>query len=339
MWYDVTTLKYTQEVFYLIDKGIFTTRFKQLCKLKKKTQAEIAESLGISVNGLKHYMRKNNNAFPPVEYLDLMAKEFDVDIAYLIGEIDVPKHGMLTLFNTTGLRSKDQDIKLDSEFKQSLDSEISAPTTDIDRYVSKTYALDLITCDSKEYSQNFCFFMDFLANSNKIETLSNLVFTLLYDYFDGNIVIIKSKSGDLEYAYNTNPGDRKILRNQIVSLFEEIIDSEVERNYFRDSDIAKLMTQQLLAFIERNFFNIPRKKMLKIIDRRLEEIREIDDFSIVLGYSPEKILEGFLIKLAEFYDYTLSPDFLEKYEKELPHSLSYYMNDYQFYRNRKKNYF
>lgn len=60
---------------------------------------------------------------------------------------------------------------------------------------------------------------------------------------------------------------------------------------------------------------------------------------VSLGYSPEKILEEFLIKLAEFYDYKLSPNFLEKYKKELPHSPSYYENDYQFYRNRKKNYF
>ena len=84
----------------MINKGIFITRFKGLCKLKKKTQAEIAESLGISVNGLKHYMRKNNNAFPPVEYLDLMAKEFDVDISYLIGETDEPKHSLISLLNT-----------------------------------------------------------------------------------------------------------------------------------------------------------------------------------------------------------------------------------------------
>ena len=83
------------------------------------------------------------------------------------------------------------------------------------------------------------------------------------------------------------------------------------------------MIQQLLEFIEKHYFDIPRKKIIKIISRRLEEIREIDNSSIILGYSPEKILEGFLIKLAEFYDYKLSPNFLEKYEKELPHSPSY----------------
>lgn len=164
MWYNVTTPKYTQEVFYLIDKGIFTTRFKQLCKLKKKTQAEIAESLGISVNGLKHYMRKNNNAFPPVEYLDLMAKEFDVDIAYLIGEIDEPKHTSLTVANTTGLATRERDFQDDLEWDDkfyALAREYypaypkKKNKRSINEYADRTYAIDLITRSSKRSIPKF----------------------------------------------------------------------------------------------------------------------------------------------------------------------------------------
>ena len=88
-----------------MDKCIFITRFRQLCKLNNKTQAEIAEILGISVNGLKHYLRKTNNTFPPVEYLDLMAKEFNVDIGYLIGEINEPRYNEQLITDLTGKRT------------------------------------------------------------------------------------------------------------------------------------------------------------------------------------------------------------------------------------------
>lgn len=347
MQYNVTTPKCTQEVLYLINKGIFITRFKQLCKLKKKTQAEIAESLGISINGLKHYMRKTNNAFPPVEYLDLMAKEFDVDVAYLIGEIDVPKHASLTVANATGLNTRERDFQNDLEW----DDEFYALAREyypaypqkknkrsINEYADRTYAIDLITRSSKEYSYKFCFFIDFLANSNKIAELVELTYTLLFESAEENIVIIKTNDS-LKHAYKKEIADKKILKNRIISLFDEILTDKVDFSGFTDSDTAEIMVRQLLGFIEKYYFNISRPKMIKIISRRLEEIRELDETSIILGYSPKKILEGFLVKLAERYKYQLSSEFIEKYEKELPHSLSYYTNDYQFYRNRKKNYF
>ena len=109
----------------MISKGIFITRFKQLCKLNNKTQAEIAEILGISVNGLKHYLRKTNNTFPPVEYLDLMAKEFNVDIGYLIGEINEPRYNMLTISDTTGLNSKDKDMDMRAELANTFNRQRS----------------------------------------------------------------------------------------------------------------------------------------------------------------------------------------------------------------------
>ena len=133
----------------------------------------------------------------------------------------------------------------------------------------------------------------------------------------------------------------KILKNRIVYLFDEILTDEIDRydSHGVDPNLAQNMIQQLFEFIEKNYFNIPRKKLIKIIDRRLEEIREIDFSSIILGYSPEKILEGFLIKLADLYNYQLSSEFLKKYEKEIVHPVSYYMDDFHFYSNRKKNYF
>ena len=324
----------------MISKSIFITRFKQLCKLKKKTQAEIAESLGISVNGLKHYMRKTNNAFPPVEYLDLMAKEFDVDVAYLIGEIDVPKHASLTVANTTGLSTRERDFQNDLKWIHEYYPAYQKKKNkrNINEYSDRTYAIDLITRSSKEYSYKFCLFIDILANSNKIAELVELTYTLLFQSGEDNTVLIKTKDS-LKHAYETKVADKKILKNRIILLFDEILTDITDFSGFIDSDTAEIMARQLLEFIEKHYFNIPRPKIKKIISRRLEEIRELDETSIILAYSPEKILGGFLVKLAERYEYKLSSEFLEKYEKELPHSLSYYMNDFQFYKNGKKNYY
>ena len=326
----------------MINKGIFITRFKGLCKLKKKTQAEIAESLGISVNGLKHYMRKNNNAFPPVEYLDLMAKEFDVDISYLIGETDEPKHSLISLLNTTGLNTKDSVMQNYLEFI----SECNYPKKGVEKetahYMSKTYAADLITRDSASYSKAFCFLIDYLANSNKIIELAELVQYLLKTPSEKCLITLRKQSsnldnGSLQYAYKEATAEKRILKNRIISLFDEILEDGIEQPFFSDPDIAEEMVQQLISFIEKNFFNIPRKNLIKIIERRLDEIKEIDDWSIILKYSPEKILDGYLVKLASFYNYELSSTFLTKYEKELSHPLSYYMDEFNFRGAQKKS--
>ena len=122
----------------------------------------------------------------------------------------------------------------------------------------------------------------------------------------------RNSSPTLEVGVFLLEEDKRILKNRIVYLFDEIIADEINRydSCGDDPDLAQNMIQQLLEFIEKHYFDIPRKKIIKIISHRLEEIREIDNSSIILGYSPEKILEGFLIKLAEFYDYKLSPHFL-----------------------------
>ena len=91
-----------------------------------------------------------------------MAKEFDVDIAYLIGEIDVPKHWiLLTISDTTGLNSKDKDMNMRAEMAKTYNNKDIE--YQIEQYLDKTYALDLITRNSQDFSQDFCTMMDFLA--------------------------------------------------------------------------------------------------------------------------------------------------------------------------------
>ena len=67
---------------------LFRENFKKCCKEKGYTQQEVADKLGISLDGLKHHLRKSNPYLPSVDLLYKMAKIFDVDISYLIGEIN-----------------------------------------------------------------------------------------------------------------------------------------------------------------------------------------------------------------------------------------------------------
>lgn len=86
-----------------INKSIFTTRFKECCKEKGYTQQDIADKLNISINGLKHHLRNKNPNFPPLDLLGEIANILDVDIGYLIGEIDCKRYSMQKISDITGL--------------------------------------------------------------------------------------------------------------------------------------------------------------------------------------------------------------------------------------------
>lgn len=74
-----------------MDNCVFTTRFKECYKKKGYTQEDVAEKLGISLNGLKNYLRTKNDKLPPLDLLKRIAELLDVDTAYLLGEIDCKK--------------------------------------------------------------------------------------------------------------------------------------------------------------------------------------------------------------------------------------------------------
>lgn len=85
---------------------LFRENFKKCCKEKGYTQQEVADKLGISLDGLKHHLRKNNPYLPSVDLLYKMAKIFDVDISYLIGEINSPKCSMQAISEITGINDR-----------------------------------------------------------------------------------------------------------------------------------------------------------------------------------------------------------------------------------------
>ena len=166
--------------------------------------------------------------------------------------------------------------------------------------------------------------IDFLANSNKITELARLIYIFLFESLDDSTIIVKPGiTSHYIYAYRPEIANKKVLINRIVSLFEEILEDKFDpcESYDVDFDLDNTMTCQLIEFIEKNYFTMPRSKMKKFIDRRIEEIREINHASPILNYSSDKILGGFLIKLAQIYNYDLSPDFLTKYKKELSHPI------------------
>ena len=85
---------------------LFRENFKKCCKEKGYTQQEVADKLGISLDGLKHHLRKSNPYLPSVDLLYKMAKIFDVDISYLIGEINSPKCSMQAISEITGINDR-----------------------------------------------------------------------------------------------------------------------------------------------------------------------------------------------------------------------------------------
>ena len=60
----------------------------------------------------------------------------------------------------------------------------------IEQYLDKTYALDLITRTSQDFSQDFCTMMDFLANSNKILELAHLIYNLPFNSVENSTCLL-----------------------------------------------------------------------------------------------------------------------------------------------------
>lgn len=121
---------------------LFRENFKKCCKEKGYTQQEVADKLGISLDGLKHHLRKNNPYLPSVDLLYKMAKIFDVDISYLIGEINSPKCSMQAISEITGINDR---------------------------------SISLITRNTSQFMPGFCFLINAISKSGHLEEFSSLI--------------------------------------------------------------------------------------------------------------------------------------------------------------------
>ncbi len=85
-----------------MEKSIFSTRFKKCYQDKGWTQDRVAMELNVSVDTVKKYLRSGAK-LPPLETTRKIAKLFNVDVAYLLGEQECKKHQEQTIYEVTSL--------------------------------------------------------------------------------------------------------------------------------------------------------------------------------------------------------------------------------------------
>ena len=258
-----------------MDKSIFTTRFKECCKKKGYTQQYVADKLNISIDGLKHHLRKKNPNFPPLDLLINMADILDVDIGYLIGEINYERYGMQKISDVTGLNPN--SIK----------------------YISK---------DSRNYSPDFVHLVNNFATSPYIDILEKL----FLDYEEicttqMNKPIYIEHSG---YKRNYFIHDIKDLaKSKILSIMNEMLDESPF--YFttinteqENKKIADEMAIDLLNMIEyeKNKYPFDYDSLLKKVEYQLEEINKVYFTSWITLYSPHQIIFDCNEKLKKIYN-------------------------------------
>lgn len=176
---------------------LFRENFKKCCKEKGYTQQEVADKLGISLDGLKHHLRKNNPYLPSVDLLYKMAKIFDVDISYLIGEINSPKCSMQAISEITGINDR---------------------------------SISLITRNTSQFMPGFCFLINAISKSGHLEEFSSLIEEL--SFLDSSLINIKGS--DHNIFYNSKPAEAKVLKAKILSLFDIILDEIIFDDHLWD---------------------------------------------------------------------------------------------------------
>lgn len=92
-----------------MNKSIFSTRFKKCYQDKGWTQAKIALELNVSIDTIKKYLRSGAK-LPPLDTVRQIAKIFNVDVAYLLGEQDCKKHQEQTICDVTSLDADASEI-------------------------------------------------------------------------------------------------------------------------------------------------------------------------------------------------------------------------------------
>lgn len=240
-----------------MDKRIFTTRFKECYKEKGYTQEDVAEKLGISLNGLKNYLRTKNEKLPPLDLLKRIAELLDVDTAYLLGEIDCKKNSQQAIYDITGLTKESASI---------------------------------ISKQSNNYSAMFCSFINHLAPTIYLKDLYDLVFE--FEFMDNETVTIESKRDNKKQYYSSAFAERKVLKAKIIDLFDKILDEIFDTSHNLDEETGFEMSCQLLEMIDNEEYKYFRNYELlyKEISYRLEEIRCINPYEFILSFTPNQIV-------------------------------------------------
>lgn len=243
---------------------LFRENFKKCCKEKGYTQQEIADKLGISLDGLKHHLRKSNPYLPSVDLLYKMAKIFDVDISYLIGEINSPKCSMQAISEITGINDR---------------------------------SISLITRNTSQFMPGFCFLINAISKSGHLEEFSSLIEEL--SFLDSSLINIKGS--DHNIFYNSKPAEVKVLKAKILSLFDIILDEIVFDDHLWDQDAGYQMSCQLLDAIDKNEHIMSHDELIDYVRQKLEEIIHVNACEYITCFSPEQIISYRRYSLRKFY--------------------------------------
>lgn len=83
-------------------KSIFATRSKEKMKEIKMTQQQLADKIGLTLNGLKRYYR-DEASLPSLDLAKQIANVLEVDVSYLIGEQYLETSKECSIYDLTGL--------------------------------------------------------------------------------------------------------------------------------------------------------------------------------------------------------------------------------------------
>jgi len=90
-------------------KRIFSANLKSAMKEKNMSKLQLANKLNYAIDTVSKYTSAKAPQFPPLEVMGVIAKELNVDVAYLMGEIDCKKNTTQRLQDITTLSSKSCD--------------------------------------------------------------------------------------------------------------------------------------------------------------------------------------------------------------------------------------
>ncbi len=146
-------------------KRIFSANLKSAMKSKDISKLQLANKLGYSLDTISKYTSAKAPQFPPLEIMGIIAKELNVDVAYLLGEIDCKKVSAQRLQDITNLSTKSSntlsELCKNDIYKEMLDSLFSSDyikivLTDLYQYLhchnKRVYVNDMILKEEELYT-------------------------------------------------------------------------------------------------------------------------------------------------------------------------------------------
>lgn len=250
-----------------MNKSIFTTRFKECCKEKGYTQQDIADKLHISINGLKHHLRSKNPHFPPLELMTEIAKILDVDVGYLIGEINCKRYSMQKISDITGLHKT------------------------VYPYILK---------QSDDYSWEFCRLFYILSKTPYIDDLLEVI----DDYLNLSTTEVISVNFEHKKSYASTLDASELLKAKAITIFDKILSDTQQYSFpFLDGKISNELAKKLLLMIDENRekYKNDYEPLYKKVEYYLEEINKIDAGDYISMYSAKQIVHDKNQRLKEIY--------------------------------------